>query len=570
MAFGVRPIKVPIVGVDEFSKVFGKIGKRLGQAGQKMAQTGQSLTRSVTLPVVATGAAILATAGDFEASMNQVQVLTQATGQQFEMLQTRARELGATTQFSASEAADAMTFLAMAGLNVQDTYDALPGTLQLAAAAGTDLATAADIATNIMTPFGKGAEDLVAINDALANTFTNTNTNMLQLAEGMKFVAPVAAAMKIELNETAAAMGLLGNAGIQGAMAGTTLRGVLSRLATPSREAIKVLQKLRIRKTDVLDSEGNVKSLTAVVKAFEDSGASAGDMLKVFGQRAGPGMAALVSQGADALAKQTKMNEKSGTAAQVAEARMKGFFGQLKKLRSAAQELAISLGEAGLLSAATKMATKLTEWVGIFSQLRAPTQRFLLWVGGILAAIGPLLIVIGTGVKLFGFLGVTLAKVVPVLIAVKGAVVAVGSGLLTFILSPITLIIAAIVIWIHNIKLIIKNWKSLTSIFSSKFNVFQTLSFFFADLSDSIAGLLAKLPFLGKLADFFKLAAAGFRQEAVERAATEFAPAGGGVMTNNASVDINVRSEGVPVTAQRKSGENVKISTDTGLAFAGG
>jgi TP901 family phage tail tape measure protein len=596
MPFGVRPVKVPIVGVDKFSKTFGAIGKKLTGAGQKLTNVGSSMLRNVTLPVVGAGAAILATAGSFEASMNQVGVLTGAVGKDLGMLSDRARELGATTQFSASEAADAMTFLAMAGLNTRDVYDALPGTLELAAAAGTDLATAADIATNIMTPFGLKAEELTRINDTLANTFTATNTNMVQLAEGMKFVAPVASAMGIGLEETAAAMGLLGNAGIQGAMAGTTLRGVLSRLATPSQEAVKILQKLRIRKSDVLDSEGNVKSLTAVVQSFEKAGASAGDLLKVFGQRAGPGMAALVNQGTKALIEQTEANKKQGTASEVAKARMKGFFGQLKKLGSAAKEAAISIGEAGLLDAATKLAAGLTKLVQWLSALGAPTKNFVVLVAGIAAAIGPLLVAAGA-------ISLAIAAITPPvaiaigaiagLIGITTAVVAHWTKVKSFFISLwdftgklFNTRIAQLLLHMNPFTviptLIINHWEKLREFFSNLFSGVKRLFSNFGNWIKSWGSGWEMPDWLSKTIDVASGAGKwllgsdngkafyGPNVAAAERAAAEFGAGGNRTLTNNAEVDIRVMSEGVPVRVERKSGQNTRIQTDTGIAFAGG
>jgi len=587
MAFGIRPVRVPIVGVDQFSKTFGKIGKNLSRSGEKIAQVGSSMTRKVTLPIMLAGAAILATAGSFEASMKEVQVLTTTSGAAFTKLSDRAREMGANTQFSASEAAKAMTFLAMAGLSADQTFTALPGTLQLAAAAGTDLATAADLATNIMTPFGYGAERLTEINDVLANTFTRTNTNMLQLGEAMKYVAPVANAMHISLNETAAAIGLMGNAGIQASMAGTSLRGVLSKLATPSREAIRVLSKLRIRKQDVLDSRGNVKSIIDVVRALEKSGASAGDMLEIFGERAGPGMAALVQQGSGALADLTEKTKITGKAAEIAKIRQEGLFGQLKRLRSAAEELAISMGEAGLLEAATKLAMKLIALTQRFQKLSPETKRWLMITAGILAILGPILLVVGKFIASLGFIFIGVAKLAPVflfllkifgwlLTGFKFLFVAfrIFMGLSKLaLLNPVTLIIAALFIWIYVIKQIADNWEALTSAFESKMTFFKTFKFFLAEIAEALADMFSKIPLLGKgLSEHFRLAAEGFRMEGAETgAATAGAATVGSVNTNNAHVLVEVQSkDGSPVRAKRESGADVSLKTDTGLMWAPG
>ena len=196
----------------------------LNDLGNNLTSMGQGLTTSLTLPIVGAGAAILKVAGDFEYSMNRVGALTKATGEQFTQLEDLARELGATTQYSASEAADAMSFLAMAGFKTNDILDSLPGVLQLAAAGQVELAEAADISSNILSGFGMEAEEIARVNDVLAYTLSNQNVNLEQLAYTMKYVAPVAKSRGFSLEEMSAAAGILGGAGIQGEMAGTALR----------------------------------------------------------------------------------------------------------------------------------------------------------------------------------------------------------------------------------------------------------------------------------------------------------------------------------------------------------
>lgn len=602
----VRPIKIPILGVDQFSKKFGAISKGLRQAGQKLSQTGANLTRNVTLPVVAAGAAILATAGGFESSMNQVGVLTNATAQEFDMLSMRARELGANTQFAASEAAEGMISLAMAGLEVEDVYKAIPGSLQLAAAAGIGLGQAADIATNIMTPFGKQAEDLTKINDALANTFTRTNTTMVELAEAMTFVAPIAGPMNITLNETSAALGLMSKSGLKASRAGTSLRGILSRLANPSKEAAEALAGLKIPKKDMIDAQGNVRSLTAVVKAFEKAGAGPAELLKIFGDRAGPGMAALVKEGSEALETLTEQTKIEGRAAEVAEARMKGLFGQLKKLKSAAQELAISIGEAGVLDAVTKLASKVT---GFIQKLGKMDERFkkMIVLGALLAAaLGPILLIAGK-------LAFALSFIWPIILKIGTAI--------AFITNPIGLVIAGFLAFIAIIKLtgrkvgetmsgvlvfinplgaiaiwLITRWKRILPFF--KLTIMSIIGLFkllWTVVKPILDLLLEPLEAIGKALFFILDKGLGALErvagrilpeelkekigldigrgatpaEAVGRAAGQVAAAGV-TNTNNAEVLVRVESDKVPVRTERISGENLQLETDMGLAFLGG
>jgi TP901 family phage tail tape measure protein len=168
--------------------------KKVGEAAETL---GKNLSVFVTAPLVAFGATAIKTAGDFEAAMNRVAGITRATGVEFQQLENLAKELGATTQFSASQAADAMGFLAMAGFDTNQIISALPGTLELAAAGNLDLARAADIASNVLTGYGLQAEEVGRVNDVLALASISANTNVEQLGNAFKFVAPVASAMGV-------------------------------------------------------------------------------------------------------------------------------------------------------------------------------------------------------------------------------------------------------------------------------------------------------------------------------------------------------------------------------------
>ena len=271
--------------------------------------TGATLTKFLTIPILGIGAIALKVAADFQTSMLQVQAVSGATAEQFEELNDLAKELGRTTQFSAAQAADGMGFLAMAGFEVQEILDAMPGVLNLAAAGNLDLAQAADIASNILSGYALQASEIGRVNDVMAQTFTSTNTSLAQLGEAFKFVAPVAAASALELEEVNAALGLLGNAGIQGSMAGTTLRGAIAKLNKPSAEAAESLARLNIT---VFDANKKMLPLVDIVKQFEEAGLNTADAMTIFGLRAGPGFQALVSQGSAALGDLTAENRRAG------------------------------------------------------------------------------------------------------------------------------------------------------------------------------------------------------------------------------------------------------------------
>ena len=216
------------------------LGDSLNQIGAGMTAVGQQLTSTLG----GIGGSILQTAGNFEASMNNVVALTDVAGKEFEMLENQAKKLGATTKFSATEAADAMGFLAMAGFETQEIFSSLPGVLNLAAASGGDLATVADQASDILGAFGLEASDIGRVNDVIAETSRKANVNLGTLFQTFKDSAPIGADVGVSLETMAAAAGLIGSAGLKGSVGGTTLKNVILGLKAPSDTAAGVMKEL--------------------------------------------------------------------------------------------------------------------------------------------------------------------------------------------------------------------------------------------------------------------------------------------------------------------------------------
>ena len=314
---------------------------------------------------------------EFQTSLNQVEAVSGATGAQMGRLKTQALEMGASTKFSANEAAGAMGFLAQAGLSVDETMGALPATLNLAAAGNLDLATAADLATNVMSGFGLGVGELAHVTDAMAVSAASANVSVAQVGAAMTYVGPVASAAGLSLDEVTAAIGLLGNAGFQGEMGGTALRGAITKLINPSREGAAILEKLGIK---ALDSSGKMLPLETIVEQLGASGLTAGEAMEIFGQRAGPGMLALVSQGAPALRELTaSIQDSDGAAAAMAETQQKGLVGAMTQLTSATGNLLIILGDqfAPLVSTLAGYVTEAARGVAVWVQESDGLKRAL-------------------------------------------------------------------------------------------------------------------------------------------------------------------------------------------------
>ncbi|MFE7462248.1 phage tail tape measure protein [Nocardiopsis terrae] len=377
-------------------------GQAWSSAGASMAAAGQQTTMALSAPMAAFGALTLKTAGDFEQQMNRVRAVTGATGSEFTDLTTLAQELGASTQYSASEAADAMGFLAMAGFETDTIMTALPGTLDLAAAGAIDLAEAADIASNILTGYGFQAEELGRVNDVLSKTFTSSNVNMTQLGYSFKYIAPIANSAGLQFEEVAAAVGLLGNAGIQGEQAGTTLRGAISRLIQPTGAVKELLDDLGV---SVQDSSGQMRDLTDIFGQLEAAGATTSDMVKIFGVEAGPGMMALLDQGVGTLEDFTaELENAGGTAQSIADIQMEGLNGALKEMKSAFEGLLLAVADSGMLETVTGRVESLITVIQDLTETNPELLNTAAGFVGLLAALGPILWIGGRVVGTIGAL----------------------------------------------------------------------------------------------------------------------------------------------------------------------
>jgi len=427
----IKPIRIVISGIDKFSSTIAQSQKKIEKFGRSVSNVGKKMTVGMTVPLIAAGGIALKTTADFEQSMLRVQNLTGATGTQFVALEKQARDLGATTIFSASEAAEGMGYLGMAGFQTNQIMQAMPATLNLAAAAQMELGQSADIVSNILTAYGKDASQTTSVADLLVDSFQSANTNLEQMAEAMKFVGPVAAGMKIPIEDTATAIGLLSNAGIQGAMAGTQLRGIIGMLANPTNEARAALARLQIPKNQIIDSAGNVKNLGNIIQQFEKHGATTADMLQIFGRRVGPGMAALVSQGSKAFeVLNADLRDNAGSAQSAADVFNNSFIGQVKALRSALEELGIALfKDTGLLKDISTVVKGAIQFVRRLTKVSPGILKLGAVFAAVVAAAGPLLVIIGSLITAIG--------------TISGAIASAG-GIVAILSNPIGWVIGAI------------------------------------------------------------------------------------------------------------------------------
>ena len=245
-----------------------EVGEKIKAVGDKLQTIGRDLTTRVTAPIVAGFAAAVKTTGDFDAAMSQVQAVSGATASDMTLLRDKAKEMGETTKFSASESAEALNYMAMAGWKTEDMLGGLEGIMNLAAASGEDLASTSDIVTDALTAFGYQAEDAGHFADILASAASNANTNVSMMGESFKYVAPVAGAMGYSAEDVAVALGLMANAGIKADMAGTSLRNMIQRMAKPTKESAEAMERLGL---ELYDDQGKMYSFRQIMEQLRGS-----------------------------------------------------------------------------------------------------------------------------------------------------------------------------------------------------------------------------------------------------------------------------------------------------------
>lgn len=438
------------------SSVVGKLGKDY-QDSFKQAQEsmGNTFDRAQATGAAMSGVGLAITAGlgsavkttmDFEYQMSNVKAVTGASQADFIKLTDLAKEMGSTTKFSASEAAEAMSFLGMAGFKTNQIMSALPDVLNLAAAGALDLGDAADISSNIMSGFNIKAEEMSRVSDVLAKTAASSNTNIQQLGYGMKYLAPVANSLGWSLEESAAAIGIFSDAGIQGEMAGQAFSTSLQRLSKPTAAMETVMSDLGI---SFFNANGEMKSLTEIVPMLESKFNGLTDQQRqsaistLFGAEAAKHWLTLLSDGSKDIVQFTnELKNSEGAAGQMAKTMSDNMKGSMDSLKSAFEGAQISLGEA-LAPAIRRVADIITSLVNAFNNLSPTAQKIIAVIGAIA---GIFLLLAGPILMLIGFL----------------PMIAAGFSMLT---GPIGLVIAAIAALIAIVVLVIVYWDEIKAFF---------------------------------------------------------------------------------------------------------
>ncbi|HIB1830658.1 TPA: phage tail tape measure protein [Enterococcus faecium] len=367
--------------------------------GKVMQGTGAAMTKYITTPLIGVGVAAAKVGGDFEAQMSRVKAISGATGDTFEQMKQQAIDLGAKTAFSAKESAAGMENLASAGFSAQEIMKAMPGLLDLAAVSGGDVALASENTATALRGFGLEASEAGHVADVFARAAADTNAEVGDMGEALKYVAPVANSMGISLEETAAAIGIMSDAGIKGSQAGTTLRGALSRLARPTKAMQDTMDNLGV---SFYDADGKMKPLKTQVellkKAFEGltPEQQQNALVTLYGQESLSGMMALIDKGPDSLGKLTKsLKDSDGAADNMARTMQDNMNSSIEQMFGAFESAAIVIQKI-LAPSIRKVADAISGLVEKFVSAPESTQKLIVAIGLIVAAIGPLIFMIGS------------------------------------------------------------------------------------------------------------------------------------------------------------------------------
>lgn len=479
------------------------------------ATVGSTMSRSVTLPLAGVGAVALKTATDFEACMSEVKAISGATATEFDVLRDKAIEMGAKTKFSASDSAAAFKYMAMKGWDASAMMDGIAGIMDLAAASGEDLATTSDIVTDALTAFGLQASDSAHFADVLAQASSKSSTNVGLMGETFKYVAPVAGAMGYSIEDTAVAIGLMANSGIKGSQAGTALRSTMTRLAKPVGEVEKAVEALGI---SITNADGTMKPLSQTMLELREKFAGLTEEQKaqyaamLAGQEGMSGLLAIVNASDVDFQKLTdEINNANGAAQDMAEIMMDNTKGAVEQLKGALESAGIIIGEK-LTPYIIQLAEWITELVEKFNKLSEEQQNFIVKVGLVIAAIGPVLLILSkvastigtiiTAVKTAsGVIGSVTKKIQLLsmgqseLIASMGGIPSVITKIATTFSSVIAPVLGVVAVIGTLVAMFVTLWKTNEEFRNNITNTFNELKKVFSDFANEFVSKINELGF---------------------------------------------------------------------------
>ena len=432
-------------GVGRARKEISSLNRSFQAAAKDLEKVGKTMSVAITAPLAAFGALTLRAAANFEEAMGRVQAATGATAKEFADMTAKARLIGSTTQFSATEAAGALEMLAKNGLNVtQILAGAADATVALAAANGAQLAPAADVVTDVMNQFGIKAEQLAGVVDTITGTLVASKFGFDDYRLAIGQAGGVAGKVGVSFVDFNAALAVTSSSFASGSDAGTSFKTFLTKMAPASAEAAKAMKALGL---SFFDSNGNMVSMEEAAGRLQKSFKGLNDSsrinlaTRIFGTDSMRTALALADGGAEAIRKMTAEIAKVSAVDQAA-VRMKGFNGAMRELRAAVEALQIAIGNSGLLEWATGLVKGLSDLVQRLGALSPELLRFGTIAAGVAAALGPLALGLSAVIGGYGKLGVALAKAAPAfapmlaalapLVGPAGLLVLAAAGLVLF------------------------------------------------------------------------------------------------------------------------------------------
>lgn len=556
-----KPSKEVIQSMRQMGNEAIKAGKQIQSAGKTISNVGSTLTTAITLPIAGVATAAVKTAADFESAMSEVGAIAgnvaddeisgiiqkagemglsfkegaDATETAMNILKSKAQQMGATTAFSASESAEAMKYMAMAGWKTADMMDGIEGIMNLAAASGEELGTTADIVTDAITAFGMSAKDSTRFADVLAATSSSANTNVSMLGESFKYCASTAGAMGYSVEDISVALGVMANAGVKGSTAGTTLKNIIANLAKPTDAQAAVMDKLGISLTD---NSGNMKSFAEVMENLRSSFSGLSETEKaaaattLAGKESMSGLLTIVNTSSKDFNDLTEaINGSSGSAEEMARKMHDNLNGQLTLLKSAIEGIAITIGDKLLpyITKAVSWVQTVADYINNLSD--AQINNIMKWAG-IAAAIGPAIMVfgkivtaVGTAQRMFGTITKTIANF---------------GGIIGVITSPAGIVIGVLAAIAVAAVLIIKNWDQVKGFLQSVGNwfknAFEKAGFSTEDFKNKFTSIGNTI---GSIAGIFKKKFAGGISEGAAAAGRALKAIVGGVDLNKFSANIS-------------------------------
>lgn len=477
-----NPSKQTINSMRKMANEAKKAGKSIQSAGNTIQNAGKSMIKAVTAPVAGVGIAAVKTAADFESGMSNVGAIigtvskkdipeaikaAEKMGLSFEkssnptktsmnILKAQAKELGATTAWSAKEVSEAMQYTGMAGWTAADNVNGLKGILDLASASGTDLARTSDIMTDAISAFGYKASDSAQFADTMTKACTSANVSVETLGESYKYCGAICGTMNYSVEEVTTSLAVMGNMGIKGSQAGTTMKNAISNMAAPTKNMKEAMDKLKI---SITNQDGSMKSWGDVIKNLQSSFGGltekqqAAYAKQIFGKESMAGMLAIINTSTKEYNSLSDAIKNSGGAAnEAAQTQLDNLNGQLTLLKSALEGAAITIGNklTPYIKIAVGWVQKATDW---FNHLSDTQVTSIMKWAGMAAAIGPSILIFGKAVTGIG-------KAVSVFGKLQGAVASAGS-VMALLTSPAGLVVGILAAIAVAAVLVVKNWDKI-------------------------------------------------------------------------------------------------------------